>query len=97
MADGKTVNTRVDEALVKRTMTRTRGPTPARNHPWRNRPLGTSATGGASCHSVTGVAQVKRDIATLQKRGHFYLALTSIRSPLFLTRPQCYNPRLTLT
>ncbi len=46
VADGKTVNRLVDEALVQRGKTNTKGHKPAPNHPWRNMPLGKPATGG---------------------------------------------------
>ena len=43
-ADSKTVNARVDEALAKRAKTNNKGNKPALNHPWRNMPIGKSAT-----------------------------------------------------
>ena len=45
-ADSKTVNERVDKALKKRKETRNTGRKPAANHPWRNMPIGKSATDG---------------------------------------------------
>lgn len=45
-ADSKTVNERVDKALAKRKMARNKGHKPAANHPWRNMPIGKSATDG---------------------------------------------------
>lgn len=45
-ADSKTVNERVDKVLTKRKMTRNTGHKPAANHPWRNMPIGKSATDG---------------------------------------------------
>ena len=49
-ADSKAVNDRVDKALTKRKMIRNTGHKPAANHPWRNMPIGKSATDG---HHVT--------------------------------------------
>lgn len=46
MADGKSVNARVDKAVEQRNT----GHKPADYHPWRNRPIGKSATDG---HHVT--------------------------------------------
>jgi hypothetical protein len=48
-ADSKAVNERVDKALAKRSKTN-KGHKPAANHPWRNLPIGKSATVG---HNVT--------------------------------------------
>ena len=48
-ADSKIVNERVDKALAKRSKTN-KGHKPAANHPWRNKPIGKSATDG---HNVT--------------------------------------------
>jgi transposase len=48
-ADSKAVNERVDKALAKRSKTN-EGHKPAANHPWRNLPIGKSATVG---HNVT--------------------------------------------
>ena len=45
-ADGKTVNARVDKALEKHGKVNNKGRKPALNHPWRNMPIGKSATGG---------------------------------------------------
>ncbi len=45
-ADGKTVNARVDKALAQRGKTNNKGHKPALNHPWRNLPIGKSATEG---------------------------------------------------
>lgn len=45
-ADSKAVNDRVDKALTKRKMIRNTGHKPAANHPWRNMPIGKSATDG---------------------------------------------------
>ncbi len=45
-ADGKTVNARVDKALAQRGKTNNKGHKPAPNHPWRNMPIGKSATEG---------------------------------------------------
>ena len=45
-ADSKTVNERVDKVLGKRKMTHNAGHKPAANHPWRNMPIGKSATDG---------------------------------------------------
>ncbi len=45
-ADGKAVNARVEKALAKRNTTNNRGHKPALNHPWRNMPIGKSATEG---------------------------------------------------
>ncbi len=42
LADGKSVNAHVDKAMARRTT----GHKPAPNHPWRNRPVGTSAHDG---------------------------------------------------
>ena len=44
VADGKTVNARVDEALAKRGKTNTKGHKPALNHPWRKYSDGKPAT-----------------------------------------------------
>ena len=43
VADGKSVNTRVDKAMARRNI----GRKPAANHPWRNMPVGKSAHDGA--------------------------------------------------
>ena len=43
-ADGKTVNSRVEEALAKRSMTNSKGRKPAARHPWRKMHIGKSAT-----------------------------------------------------
>ncbi len=48
--DGKTVNTRVDNAMAKRNATNNKGHKPALNHPWRKYPDGKSATEG---HNAT--------------------------------------------
>ena len=48
-ADSKTVNERVDKMLAKRSQVN-KGQKPAANHPWRNKPIGKSATEG---HNVT--------------------------------------------
>ena len=45
-ADGKTVNARVDQALIKRDMTHKRAHKPAANHPWARYPIGKPATEG---------------------------------------------------
>ena len=45
-ADSKTVNARVGEALAKNSRTTNKGHKPAPNHPWRNMPIGKSATKG---------------------------------------------------
>lgn len=39
VADGKSVNARVDKAMVRRNT----GHKPAANHPWKNMPVGKSA------------------------------------------------------
>jgi hypothetical protein len=49
-ADSKTVNERVDKVLAKRSKTN-KGHKPAVNHPWRNMPIGKSATEG--CNTTT--------------------------------------------
>ena len=43
-ADGKTINARVEEALVKRCTTNRKGHKPAARHPWRRMHIGKSAT-----------------------------------------------------
>ena len=48
-ADSKTVNERIDKVLEKRSNTN-KGHKPAAKHPWRNMPIGKSATEG---HNVT--------------------------------------------
>jgi hypothetical protein len=45
-ADSKTVKERVDKALSTRRKTNLKGHKPAVNHPWRNMPIGKSATDG---------------------------------------------------
>jgi transposase len=46
VADGKAVNTRVDNAMAKRNATNNKGHKPALDHPWRKYPEGKSATEG---------------------------------------------------
>ena len=48
-ADSKAINERVDKMLAKRSQLN-KGHKPAANHPWRNKPIGKSATEG---HNVT--------------------------------------------
>ena len=48
-ADSKAVNERVDKILAKGSPVN-KGHKPAANHPWRNKPIGKSATEG---HNVT--------------------------------------------
>ncbi len=43
-ADGKMVNSRVEEALVKRSLKNSKGHKPAARHPWRKMHIGKSAT-----------------------------------------------------
>ena len=69
VADGKTVNERVDLALKSRRV----GHKPAPDHPWiKYLPVSPPTVDQALLSNCTG----KADISTLHKRGHFYLGLT---------------------
>jgi len=70
VADGKSVNVQVDKAMARRNTEHK----PAANHPWGKMSVGKPRR-AARC-TVTKGKQVKADISTLRKTGHFYLALT---------------------